>query len=199
MTQAAVLWLRVCWQQAHACLYSVDTAAYCHQNQDILQNASYSSEPRSGATHAPRLAHCVAVSALCGLCDALSLSLGPSAGDAHVLLLAAFALSRRRARFAVAVLMMYVYLSLPVPMVHGIIRSAVTVLATVLAFSLLPLKWATVRAVSASIVACVAGGATCSHKLGALSPALVLSVGLYDFRANPVIVLVLAVVILLWQ
>ena len=199
MTQITVLWLRWCWHQVHMCMFSTDTLTYAAQNSDLYAHAACSSEPRLGATNALRTTHCAVLACVSGICDTMSLVLGKSTADAHALLLAAFLLAGNKLRFIVASFMLYVYTVLPVPMVHDIVRPTVTIMATVLASSCLPRRWTMVQLFSSSAIALAIGSTECPNKLTSLSPALVLSVALYDIRANPVVLLNTAVIVLILQ
>jgi len=70
----------------------------------------------------------------------------------------------------------------------------VSVLASM---AILPPAWSIIRVVVAVLVAVFSATASCSSKLGALSPALLVSVALFDLRLNPMIVFAFAALIVL--
>ena len=199
MLQMIVPWARACAQQINLCMFSTDTVTQRKKNEEVFARVQHSSAPRSGATQTPRAAYCALVAIVTGACDGLSLALGQSKADLHVILLAAFIIAGKRMKVLVGVLTLYVYSTLPVPMTYDVARPAVLLLGTILAASIMPAQWIFARIATGSTVVLAFGGLACSTKISSLSPVLVLTVAFYDMRANPVAVLLVAVVIVLWQ
>ena len=190
-------WLRACVPRVLAYLISVDTGAYRDRNRAFVDLNYISSAPRLAQTVRPRLVHCAILSVLCGACDALSLTMRPSIGDIHVLALGAVAVSSGRSRLLAVSLGAYVFCTRPLPAIHGIVRGVATMVSVLASMAILPPAWSIIRVVVAVLVAVFSATASCSSKLGALSPALLVSVALFDLRLNPMIVFAFAALIVL--
>ena len=191
-------WLRVCIPPLLAWLVSVDTSAYRDSNHASVQLNYTSSAPRLSQTARPRYArlmHCALISMLGGACDALSLTIGPSSGDCHVLALGAVAVAPRRARPVVCALAAYVFWLQPLPSIHGIMRGLAIAVSVLGSLAILPPIWTVLRVMVTVLVTIGSSTASCSSKLGAVSPAMLLSVALFDLRLNPMVILTLAAIV----
>jgi hypothetical protein len=175
-----ILWLRVGIQYVYPCVYSTRAAEYADVNLGVVHIGR------------PRTAHCVLLSVLGGGCDALSLTMGAANGDSHVLSVAALALSSRTTRVPTLCLVVYVFTSRPLPLVHGVLRGLVTAVSVLSSLAILPRPWAVLKLGVASAVA-IAVARPCLSQLGAVSPALLISISLYSLRVNPVLLLTFAI------
>jgi len=187
-----ILWLRVGIQYVYPCVYSTRAAEYADVNLGVAALDRATSVPRVVHIGRPRTAHCVLLSVLGGGCDALSLTMGAANGDSHVLSVAALALSSRTTRVPTLCLVVYVFTSRPLPLVHGVLRGLVTAVSVLSSLAILPRPWAVLKLGVASAVA-IAVARPCLSQLGAVSPALLISISLYSLRVNPVLLLTFAI------
>jgi len=188
-------WLRVCVPPSIAWLVSIDTATHRECNRAKVELNYTSSAPRLAQTARPRLSrlvHCALLSVLGGACDALSLTIRPSSGDCQVLALGALAMSPRRARPLACALVAYVFWSFPLPSIHGIVRGIAIAASVLGSLAILPPVWTMLRITVAVLVAIGSRTSACSSKLGAVSPAIIVSVALFDLRLNPMVIFTFA-------
>lgn len=191
--QVVLLWLRVGIHHVYPCFYSTCTAEHADRNRQVAELGRATSVPRVLHVGRPRTARYAILSVLGGACDALSLTLGAANGDSHVLSVAALAVSSRVSRVPTLGLAAYVFLSRPLPLVHGILRGLVTGVSVLSSMAILPQPWAVLRVGVASAVAILSNRSMCLSQLGAVSPAVLLSVSLYSVRVNPVLMLTFAI------
>jgi len=191
------LWLRAAAAYIYPCIYRTHAAEYSDRNLAVASLDRATSVPRVVHVGRPRVAQYVLLSVLCGVCDALSLTMAPSGGDCHVLAVAALAVSTRSTRVPLCVLMVYVFLSRPLPLVHGVLRGLVCGVSVVTGMAILPYRWAALKLLTACAVVIASNRSACVSKMGVVSPALALSLCLYSCRANPVLLFTFAIFIIL--
>lgn len=191
-----MLWLRAMVACAYPFAYSTNAAPYSDRNREVAELSRATSVPRVAHVASPRIAQYVSLCVVGGACDALSLTMKSAGGDCHILAVAAFAVSTRLTRVPACVLMVYVFFSRPLPLMHGIIRGLMVAVAALSRLAILPPLWEMLRLLTAGAVIMASNRSACESKLGAISPAFLLSMSLYSCRVNPVLLLALAIFVI---
>lgn len=184
-----VLWFDVFAPYMRECVYKRDLSAHVERNRAFLNQTAATSAPRHvipGASVRGNLA----LALLGGVCDGLAVALVPvMGGDSYALALGAVALCGSRTRWMPGIALLYIMLTVDVPGVHGVLRSMCLLLGTVLCHGYTSLAWRALRVLTGACVLALEGS-VCASK--GIPPVLLLAVGLYRMRANPVLVLTFA-------
>lgn len=184
-----VLWFDVLAKYIRECVYKRDLSAHVERNRAFLNQTAATSAPRHVIPGASVRGN-FALAVLGGVCDGLAVALVPArGGDSYALTLGAVALCGARTRWMPGIALLYTMLTVDVPGVHGVLRSMCLLLGAVLCHGYTSLAWRSFRVFTGACVLALQGSA-CASK--GMPPVLLLAMGLYRMRANPVLVLTFA-------
>lgn len=186
---ALLLWVDAFAPYIRECVYKRDISAHVERNRAFLNQTAATSAPRHVIPGASMRGN-LALAVLGGVCDGLAVSLLPGkGGDSYALALGAVALCGAQTRWMPGIALLYIMLSVDVPGVHGVLRSMCMLLGTVLCHGYTNVAWRTLRVLLGACVLALNNSA-CASK--SIPPVMLLALGLYRMRANPVLVLTFA-------
>jgi len=188
------IWFGALFERMLPCFVKHDASRYERRNRTFVSVSAQTSVVRQCTRRTSRV-RAMVVAVLYGVFEALSLILAGGAGDAVVLALLALALATRYWRWYTIAILLYTIIVHPFPTVHAVVRGICIVSGMLCGHGRLSWPAQCVRAAVASMLLIAYAGGACVSKYNSVSPVAVLSIAFGIFRANPVIVLTLAILV----